>query len=144
MNAFRIALVAIIEADGPQGQAGTVQNLCGRDSNVVVAWEDLKENPFPIGTYFLVDISQGAGSGDQRRVLAQLDCWADEASGGIDKAEQLADRYEVILIEPNFRAQGVDAAPWLVRRRDNVEAQDDVAAGRRRVTVEITFTLKRA
>ncbi len=144
MNAFRTALVAIIEGDGPQGSAGTLQNLCGRGSNLVVAWDDLKDAVLPIGTYLLVDVSQGAGSGDQRRVLAQLDTWADEASGGIDKAEQIADRYEAILTEPNFRAQNVDAAPWLVRRRDNVESQDDVAAGRRRVTLEMTFTLKRS
>ena len=138
MNELRSAVVAIIEADV------TMQGLCGRPSDLIRAWDDLAEATWPVITYLEVDVDQGAGSGDQRRPILQFDPWADAASGGIDKVEQMADRLEAILIEPNFRAQGVDAAPWRVRRRDNLESQDDVAAGRRRKSLEITFTLKRA
>lgn len=144
MNALRTALVAIVEADGPQGTAGTMQNLCGRASDLIRAWEPLEDVVLPLITYLEVDTGQRGGSGDQRVVLLQLDTWTDEATGGIDKAEQMADRLEAILTEPNFRAQGVDAAPGLIRRRDGTENEDDVAAGRRRKTIEIPFALKRA
>lgn len=144
MIALRTALVAIVEADGPQGTAGTMQNLCARVADLIRAAGSVNEAALPLVTYVLVDVSQGAGSNDQRAVLAQLDCWADGAVGGLAKAEQLADRLELILVEPNFRARGVDVAPVEVRRRDANETEEDLVARRRGVTVEVTFAYKRA
>lgn len=143
MIALRTAIVAIVEADGPQGTVGTLQNLCARTSDLIRLAGAVNEAKLPLITYLLIDVAQGAGSNDQRVVLAQLDCWADAATGGLGKAEQLADRLEAILIEPKIRAQSVDAAPVEVRRRDANETEDDLIARRRGVTVEVTFAYKR-
>jgi hypothetical protein len=98
----------------------------------------------PVVDYLIVDTGQTGASGDRREVLVQFDCWADEETGGVDVVEQLADRLEAILVEPNFRSEGVDATPdGFARRRDDLTDEDTKAAGLRRVTLEITFALQR-
>lgn len=151
MNAFRSALVAIIDADGPQATAGTMQNLCGRTSDIARAYDALAGVQLPAVSYFIVDAPQTPQNGDHRSVLVQLDVWADEASaygagsGGLDTAERLAARLQAILTEPAFRGQSVDAAPVRITEADVPELADEHdAAGRRRKLVEITFAYKRA
>lgn len=142
MKAFKTALVAIVEADGPG--AGTMQALCGRTSKLIRVPAVIDDRTvLPVVAYLLVDVGQTPGSRDQRAVQLQADVWTTDATGGIAKAEDLADRLEAILIEPNFRGQNVDAAPLLIRRRDGIELEEDLAIGRRRVTMEIDFALQR-
>jgi hypothetical protein len=143
VKAFKTALVTIVEADGPG--AGTLQALCGRASKLIRVPAVIDDRTvLPVVTYLLVDVGQTPGSRDHRALQLQMDVWATDGTGGIAKAEDVADRLEAILIEPNFRAQNVDAAPVLIRRRDGIELEEDLALGRRRVTLEIDFALQRA
>lgn len=139
-NAFRTALVAIIEGDGPA--AGTIQALCGRSQDMVRDWDTLAASVLPVITYFHVTVPEVRGSANHQEVLVQLDCWADGASGGIDTVERLADRLEAILTWTNFNAQGVDAAPLRrVRADDNDVGEDAVGRGRQRKRLEMYFDL---
>ncbi len=136
--------MAIVAADGPPTTPGTIQALCGRATEVIQAAQPLADVVLPVIDYLFVETSQTAASGDRREPLVQFDTWTDAATGGLDVAERLADRLEAILTEPNLRAQGIDAAPvGFLRRRDGTELEDELAAGRRRVTLEITFSLQR-
>lgn len=126
-------MVTIAEADTGGGGVAT---LIGK-ANPLVEWGDPGAIARPISTITFPDAPLGQGSADRLEVLVQIDAFAEGGSGGL--AEQILDRYEVIMTNENLTAQGVDVSPtWRTRR-----FLSGLEEGGRRKTLEGLFLFNR-
>lgn len=142
LKPFRDALVAIANNDA------TIAGITGRGPgadvrNMVAQGSVGSLQNVGIG-FFVVSSPQTGQNGEQRRVRVQFACYGRD----MDEAEALAGRLTAdppggMLIQPNFLAEGVDAAPlsWDETDTDDTEIETD---GRQemRVMCEAVFEVK--
>ena len=126
-------MVTIAEADTGGGGVAT---LIGK-ANPLVEWGDPAMTNRPISTIQFPDAPFGRGSADRLEIIAIIDIFAEGGSGGL--AEQVADRYEVIMTNANLTAQGLNVSPTWRNRRFLSELEE----GGRRKTLEGLFLLNR-
>lgn len=151
MIALRKALVALVNGDGPQGTAGTIQNLCGRTTNCLVDWRFLQKAALPvIGVVVVVDV-ETPQAGFHRDITVQFTCLTDQANGGMERAYALEDRLRTILTQKNLAAQvpSADAAPVaLLAGRDGQEIEGGLEDVRKlelaRRDLDVVFNVKLA
>jgi len=102
---LREAIATIIKNDGPVGTAGTIQNLCGRSTDVIRDQLSLGEATLPIGTYG-IDSYDGYGAEGEISVA-----FSAEGAGAPSKVNALLARAEALLTAPALLAAGIDASP---------------------------------
>lgn len=97
----RQALVALVTADV------TLQNLCGRVSDLVRAPDQLGEATLPI-----LVMGQPIWDARSRQMLVPLGAVAEDGSSGATATtEALLVQLEAVLSATGLKAQGLDAAP---------------------------------
>jgi hypothetical protein len=102
---LREAVATVLRSDGPQGTAGTLQNLCGRTTDLVRDESGPAEPTMPMVTY-AVDRYQGFGREGAISVGAAAD-----GPGAAALVNAILARAEAILTAPALKTAGIDAAP---------------------------------
>lgn len=118
---FRDALVTIYDADS------AVQAITGRSElNLVPRGAQRYEENLPALTYFVVLSPQMSGTKGRRKVLLQLEAWAEEGVGVFTELETLMDRAEVLFVGADLTAQGIDVSRVRVASRIDGPVEDGV------------------
>ena len=128
------AIVAIVKADtGPGG----IVTLLGQAAPLK-QWGDPGMSARPIIAGSLGERTPLSPTEGHYRVPVTFDVFADPGSG--DLPMRTLDRLEVVLTAVNLAAQGVDAAPFVRRRRSLPQM---TTQGGQREAVDIDFLMTR-